>query len=152
MGTNITGQNARLEGYPTPSSSGGSTFPADAEQAFNDGPVILNDVAQTVVSTGAIILVGPSGKILANYSGDAIFININDIATVWLKLDSDPVVAALNVQAPSTITSGSNTMPISRSWLFTGLVPGSAHSVDALMASSGIGDGAAHNVLDIWTF
>lgn len=116
------------------------------------GALTLTGTPQTVVGGPATITVGPSGKIIATYSGDVNFENEADTAEVEFSLDGTPdATTRLDVQAP-TFASETLTLPMSRTCLFTGLTPGTSHTVDAQMTSSGTGDTATLSTLVISTF
>jgi hypothetical protein len=107
-------------------------------------------VYQSVVTGPATITVGASGMISATYTGIATFSASGQIATLQLFLDGVGVPTSEADTGAASFPGESTEQVLTRTWLFTGLVAGTSHTVDAQMI--GIGAEANNNVLTIYTF
>jgi hypothetical protein len=92
--------------------------------------------------------------IISTYTGIATFGtgNAGHFANMQFVINlANVTTSEIDTEAP-TFASASLDQIVSRTWLTTGLTPGSSATVDAQMESTGLGDAAANNVLVVSTF
>ncbi len=116
---------------------------------LNVGPVTTGLTKVSVLSGGAqSVVVGSSGTILGFFTSNLQFAAEGDLMEVEYFLDgSAQATSQITQQCPAFSLSNYSTS-IANNYVFTGLTPGSTHTVDIQMSTTNPGnDFAYHNVL-----